>query len=302
MLASEGVQSFATTMLEPAPPNRFDGFEIIRPLGAGGMASVFLARDIGLGRLVALKVGATRNNPRARARFALEARALGSVRHRNVVEAYHTGEVAGQPYLVTEYVEGRALHELRRPQRWRTVLGIGVELACALEAVHARGLLHRDVKPSNVMLTTDGRIKLIDFGLARAIDAHFDDDLLDLVVLASGSPELHITATDCIVGTPRYLAPELWTRRPATIGTDLYAMGLVLHELLAGTLPHAGLRGDEVFEYLSQHEIPLPLERVDHVPGPLVALVDQCVRRRPEERPASATEVRERLEAMRQAR
>lgn len=290
--------ALATTMLEPAPPTRFDGFEIVRPLGSGGMATVYLAHDLSLGRDVAIKIGATRNNPRGRARFALEARALGRVDHPNVVAAFHAGEIGGLPYLVTEYIPGRALNRLPTPQRWRRVLGIGVELACALEAVHGGGLLHRDVKPSNVMVRDDGQVKLIDFGLARAIDAHIDQDLVCFLELAAGSPDLRITDPDCVVGTPRYLAPELWSGRPATVQTDLYAMGLVLHELLAGSVPHGHLRGRELVAYLRTHELPLPVERIHHVPGPLVALIDACVRRRPEERPASAAVVRARLEAM----
>ena len=288
----------AASVLEPAMPTCFDGFELVRPLGAGGMATVVLARELALGRMVALKIADTRNHPHARARFALEARALGSVQHPNVIAAFHAGEVQGLPYLATEYVEGVALSELPRPQRWRAVLEIAIGLTRALEAVHLRGLLHRDVKPSNVMVRDDGQIKLIDFGLARTIGRRLGEDLAGATWLGAGSPDVEVTAAGCIVGTPRYLAPELWTGRPATVATDIHALGLVLHELLVGGLPHACLRGDELVAFVRGHELRLPIERIGHAPGPLVALIDRCVRRRPEERPASVTEVRAQFEAM----
>src|SRR5512140_1754108 len=149
-----------------SPPERFDGFELLRPLGAGGMGSLHVARDTGLDRLVAVKTAAT-SDLHARERFVLEARAAARIQHPNVASVFRSGEVDGQPYLAFELVDGCSLDHLDRPMQWRTVLAIGLGLARGLGAAHARDVIHRDVKPANVMISDAGEVKLIDFGLAR---------------------------------------------------------------------------------------------------------------------------------------
>jgi serine/threonine protein kinase len=298
-----GMLGATRTSRETAPPRRFDSYEVVRWLGSGGMASVYLARDLGSDRLVALKIASSRRSEQARARLSFEARALATVHHPNVVAAYDTGVLDGQPYIATEYVDGDSLSHVPRPLRWRTVLAIGLGLARGLAAVHDRGLVHRDIKPSNIMLSERGNVKLIDFGLAQAANEPgavppTASDVRAWIRLAAGTPEVRVTASGCLVGTPRYLAPELWSGGAATARSDVFAMGLVLHELLAGLLPHTGLDGTELVARIRNHPIRLPIDEIAHVPGPLVELIDRCSRRRPDERPASAAAVRDRLEVI----
>src|SRR5215468_10208084 len=152
------------------PPDQFDEFRLVRSLGIGAMGQVYLAHDTLLDRPVAVKFVRGAADPAARARALDEARAIARLQHPNVVAIYRVAEVAGHPYLVSEYVQGRALHELPRPVPWRAVLDIAVDLTRGLAAAHRRGVLHRDVKPANAILADDGRAKLLDFGLATIID------------------------------------------------------------------------------------------------------------------------------------
>jgi serine/threonine protein kinase len=267
--------------MEPAPPTAFDGFEIVRPLGAGGMGAVYAAREAGLGRLVAIKfVASSDNDARARERFSCEARALARLQHPNVVSLFRIGDVGGRPYLVCELIAGRRLDELTLPIPWRDALRIGLGLARAIAAAHRCGVLHRDIKPSNVMLTDDGLVKLLDFGLAVLTDDVAADAPTTPVAAATPHRPDRFTESGSVAGTPRYMAPELWTGAAPTRQTDLYALGLVLHELMFGTLPGAVIA-----------------DRT-HLPRPLARLVDACVRAEPRDRPPSASYVRDELERL----
>ena len=158
------------------PPDQFDEFRLVRSLGGGAMGQVYLAHDTLLDRHVAVKFVYAAPDPAARARVLDEARAIARLQHPNVVAIYRVAEVAGHPYLVSEYVQGRALHELPRPMPWRAVLDIAIDLARGLAAAHRRGVLHRDVKPANAILADDGSAKLLDFGLATITDRGPADD------------------------------------------------------------------------------------------------------------------------------
>src|SRR5262245_19844988 len=157
---------------EWSPPETFEEYRLIQPLGRGAMGQVYLAHDSLLDRPVAVKFPRAAEDPEARERFFIEARAIARLQHPNVVAIYRVAEVAGHPYLVSEYVRGRPLDELARPVAWRQVLGIAIDLARGLAAAHRCGVLHRDVKPANAMITDDGRAKLLDFGLATLGDSN----------------------------------------------------------------------------------------------------------------------------------
>lgn len=284
-------------------PNSFDDFVVERPLGRGGMGQVFLGRDVVLDRPVALKFTAAEDpSASTRARFLREARAIARLSHPHVVGIYRIGEVAGRPYIAYEFVSGKTLGELRAPMPWQRVARIGLGVARGLAAAHAAGVLHRDIKPSNVMLTEAGEVKLLDFGLARlddgasmlladavatlGVDAH-------AITLAGNTAQgdtgqVRLSTVDAVMGTPLYIPPEVWRREPATERSDLYSLGLVLHELLLGHLPHAGrareLRVDDV---LYRDAEPVRGGCPEALPS-FAALVDSLIRRDPAERPESA--------------
>jgi len=281
--------------LSPLPcPTQFDGFEVLWPLGAGGMGSVHLARDRALDRLVAIKLIAPTSDPRVLERFTREARAGARIHHPNVAAVYRTGEIDGQPYVAHEHVAGRRLDELPTPARWRCALGVGLGLARGLAAAHDAGVLHRDVTPANVMISDQGVVKLIDFGLAQL------DGVSPPCARGSGdgvrSPRL--TADDVIIGTPIYLAPERWSGAPATARGEIHALGLIIYERLVGELPHARMTIQQMGRALRRTDLPRISEQRPSVPLRLARLVDACVRRRPEDRPATVAEVRDELEAM----
>lgn len=294
-------------------PRAFDDYEVEGPLGHGGMGQVFLGRDVFLDRPVALKVTAASDpNAATRARFLREARAIARLSHPNVVGIYRVGEVQGRPYIAYEFVAGKALSELRTPMPWPRVARIALGIARGLAAAHAAGVLHRDIKPGNVMLTAAGVVKVLDFGLARLVEpeAQPASDLAapqgavdpDALTLPGESPsntaQVRLTHADAVMGTPLYIPPEIWRREPATERSDLYAFGLVLHELLTAQLPHGG-RGRElrVDDVLCRDAEPVLSRCPDALPS-FAALIDQCLRREPSERPPSAEHVASTLERL----
>src|ERR1043166_8595213 len=253
------------------PPDEFEEYRLVRLLGRGAMGEVYLARDALLDRPVAVKFVRAAADPEARARFFTEARAIARLQHPNVVAIYRIAEVSGHPYLVSEYVRGRPLDQLDRPARSRQVLEIALDLARGLAAAHRCGVLHRDVKPANAMLSDDGHAKLLDFGLASVFDGTVADEPSEppperiesgthlAAIDATLSPQLRWSSGDTLtytggaaasgrsprpgvlVGTPLYMAPELWRGEPATRRSDLYSLGILLYELLVGYAPHRGV-------------------------------------------------------------
>ncbi|HEU4727923.1 MAG TPA: serine/threonine-protein kinase, partial [Kofleriaceae bacterium] len=162
--------------LDWRPPDEFEEYRLVRLLGRGAMGEVYLARDTLLDRAVAVKFVQAARDPTARSRFLDEARAIARLQHPNVVAIYRIGEVSGHPYLVSEYVRGRPLDQLERPAPSHQVLEIALHLARGLAAAHRCGVLHRDVKPANAILSDEGCAKLLDFGVASVIDGAAADE------------------------------------------------------------------------------------------------------------------------------
>jgi eukaryotic-like serine/threonine-protein kinase len=261
------------------PPTEFDEFRLQERLGRGAMGVVYLAEDRWLERRVAVKfIAAPQPDARARARFLIEVRAIARLQHPNVVTLFRVGEVQGHPYLVSEYLQGQSLAELPLPLPWRRALRLGLGLARGLAAAHRQRVLHRDIKPSNVFLTTAGEVKLLDFGLAE---------------FAESSAPPAPTATRALVGTPRYMAPELFRGESSTPRSDLYALGLVLYELCTGKLPPRA-RGESP----EASQLPPLNERVPGMDPEFASLMDRCLRLPPAERFASAEALCEALERL----
>jgi len=204
-------------------------YEVIGPIGAGGMGEVYRARDTRLGRDVALKIlpDAFATDPERLARFEREARTASALNHPNICTIYAIDEVEGQRFIAMELLEGRSLQEVigGRPMPIDRVLSYGVQIADALDAAHSQGILHRDIKPENILLH-DGRAMVMDFGIALAVSA------------AAGG---RMTETGLSLGTPHYMSPEQATaEKEISARSDVYSLASVLFEMLAGEPPHSG--------------------------------------------------------------
>ena len=228
-------------------------YRVVRKLGGGGMADVYLCEDLTLGRHVAVKVLLQRylNDPTFVERFRREAKAAAGLNQQNLVSIYDWGEVDGTYYIVMEYVEGETLKDLiRRRERLsgNESVNITMQLLAAVDFAHRSGIVHRDIKPQNVMIDRDGTCKVMDFGIARAGD--------------SG-----MTEAGSILGTAQYLAPEQAKGYPVDERSDLYSVGVVLYEMLTGTVP---FKGDSAVTVALKHVNEVPREPAELVPGTAV--------------------------------
>jgi serine/threonine protein kinase len=209
-------------------------FEILEKLGEGGMGVVYCARDLKLDRLVALKIlpPEQMSEPRRRARFAAEAKAASALNHPNIITIYEIETVAGVDYMAMEYVHGVTLHELIRGPRpeLAIILDYAAQIASALAAAHAAGIVHRDIKPGNIMVTKSGAIKLLDFGLAQMEQPDVNPD-------AATTTMAFLTRPGTVVGTVAYMSPEQAHGGGVGPRSDIFSFGVVLYQVLTGTLP-----------------------------------------------------------------
>lgn len=221
-------------------------YRIVSQLGAGGMGEVFLAEDSRLGRKVAIKKIFSRGEPSRRLRFVQEARAASALQHPNIITIHDVGEAGDEQYIVMEYLEGESLREILRrgPIPLRTAIDYAASIAAALSAAHAAGIVHRDIKPENVMVLRSGGVKVLDYGLAKLVDSPVGDS--DSATL----PQQRFTGSGQIVGTVSYMSPEQAQARVVDVRSDIFSLGVVLYEMLAGEQP---FRGTSAVETL--HEI-----------------------------------------------
>jgi serine/threonine protein kinase len=263
-----------------------DRYEVGRVLGAGGMAEVFEGRDRLLARRVAIKVLQAQfaRDPSFLIRFKREAQAAASLSHPNIVAVYDTGSEDGTHFIVMEYVDGRTLKEVIRaegrlyPER---AAEICQDVCSGLVAAHARGLIHRDIKPGNVMLTPDGKVKVMDFGIARATTSET------------------ITQTAAVIGTAQYISPEQAQGQTVDYRSDLYSLGCCLYEMLTGTVPFTGATPVAI-AYRHVREDPTPPRQLNpDIPAPLEAICLKAMAKLPDNRYQTAAEFQDDLERFR---
>ncbi len=279
-----------------APGSRLDSYEIIAPLGAGGMGEVYRARDATLKRDVAIKVLPEywARDPERLRRFEHEAQATAALNHPNIVSIFHVGRYDGAPYIVTELLQGESLRERLRkgPMRLREVLDHGAELARGLAAAHDAGIVHRDLKPENIWVTKDDRIKILDFGLAKLDPTKAIGTDADTVSL---EPKSH---PGQVLGTVGYMSPEQVRGQATDARSDIFAVGVILYEMLTGKAAFRKGTSAETMTAILNDDPPAVSQIAPSVPPGLPKVVNRCLAKNPEKRFQHASDLEFALEAL----
>ena len=257
-------------------------YEIVKNIGEGGMANVYLAKDTILDRSVAIKVlrGDLSNDDKFIRRFQREALSVSNLSHPNIVEVYDVGEEDGGHYIVMEYIDGKTLKQLLKKRESLTlseVIDIMTQLTDGISHAHASYIIHRDIKPQNIMIEDDGRIKITDFGIAMALNA------------------TQLTQTNSVMGSVHYLAPEQASGKSATIKSDIYSMGILMYELLTGNVP---FRGDNAVEIALKHmkdKIPSIRKQDPSIPQSVENILIKATAKNPRNRYDTASEMHDDL-------
>lgn len=301
------------------PPEEFDEYRLVRLIGRGRTGRVYLAHDTLLERPVAVKfIPALGQN--ALARFLVEARAAARIQHPNVVTLYRVGQLEDQPYLISEFIRGMSLDRLPKPVPSERALSIGKDLARGLSAAHRRGVLHRDIKPGNAVLTESGEVKLLDFGLAKLLDPTASAEEGQRPPRAPSPPELPAELDPeaspgfgarsldgvflpslprgALVGTPYYMSPEAWAGEELTARSDVYSLGVVLYEVCAGKGPFRDVPWRELSEIVRSRDARPLAEAAPGIDPNFAAVIDRCLRREHSERYASAAALLDALEQL----
>lgn len=255
-----------------------DRFQIESLIARGGMATVFKGTDLTLGRTVAIKILSEElaEDPSFVARFRLEAQAAASLTHPNIVAVYDTGSDRDTHYIVMEYLEGRTLHQILNEDGTvppEQVARIGAEVAEALAEAHDKGIVHRDVKPGNIMISRNGNAKVMDFGIAKAATAG------------------NLTQVGSILGTVAYLSPEQARGEPVDGRSDIYSLGALLYQMLTGGLPLKGDTYVEMVHKLNNQDPPRPSETNPAIPRKLDAVIMRTLAKEPGDRYQTGTEL-----------
>jgi hypothetical protein len=269
--------------------------EIVSQLGAGGMGEVYRARDQRLGRDVAVKVlPASFSSDASRLRrFEQEARAAAALSHPNILAVYDVGTQNGSPYIISELLEGNSLRERLRPGPLplRKAIDYAAQIARGLGAAHEKGIVHRDLKPENIFITHDGRVKILDFGLAKLIHGETLQENQTITQTVHSDP-------GTVLGTVGYMSPEQVRGKPADARSDLFSFGAILYEMLSGKRAFHGESAAETMSAIVREEPPELTETNRNVPPALERIVHHCLEKNPVERFQSASDVGFALEAL----
>ena len=273
---------------------KLGNYEIVGPLGAGGMGEVYRARDISLQREVAVKIlpaSFSKDADRLR-RFTQEAQATAALNHPNILSVYQIGQENGAPYIVSELLEGQSLREVLRggalPVRKATEYG--AQIARGLAAAHGKGIVHRDLKPENIFVTRDGRVKILDFGLAKLVQP-------DLEAGNEGETVALQTDAGMVMGTSGYMSPEQVRGERVDPRSDIFAFGAILYEMLSGRKAFGGKSGAEAMAAILRED-PTAIEGNRNVSPALERILQHCLEKQPESRFQSAGDLAFDLESL----
>lgn len=277
-------------------PEIISHYRLIRRVGAGGMGEVYLADDLDLSRKVAIKFVLPAAGPEQdfRKRLILEAQAAAALEHPNICAVYEVGRHENYSFIVMQYVEGFTLSSrlLQSPLELREVLEIVIQVADALCEAHSRGIIHRDIKPQNIMMTAKGQVKLMDFGLAKVIQEHS-------LVESEAKTQSLLTEPGMVVGTLPYMSPEQVRGQRIDARSDIFSLGVVLYELVSGRQPFAADTAADVLAAILTRELP-PLSEQKEVPEDLVQIVAKSLAKEREERYQNIEDLKTDLKRLKQ--
>jgi len=280
------------------PGTRLGPYEVVAPIGAGGMGEVYRARDVRLGREVAVKTlpALAASDPERRARFEQEARSASALNHPNIITVLDIGDAGGASYIAMEYVEGRTVRELLSagPLPVRKVLDIAVQAAEGLAKAHSAGIVHRDLKPDNVMVSKDGFVKILDFGLAKLV-APLPEELTNLPTVAK--PATHPGA---VMGTVGYMSSEQASAQPVDFRTDQFSLGTILYEMATGIRPFQRKTSAETLAAIIRDDPEDVAKLNPRTPAPLRWIIDRCLAKDPDDRFASTRDLARDLASIRE--
>ena len=270
---------------------RFGYYEIINQIGVGGMGEVYLARDKKLDRKVAIKILNEEFNQDEShlQRFVSEAKAASALNHPNILTIYEFGEAEDARFIVSEYIEGKTLREIIRESRLTLpqILDISIQITGALSAAHKAHLVHRDIKPENIMIRPDGYVKVLDFGLAKLVEQKNKS----ILSLEEPTVRQNLTAKGVILGTVNYMSPEQAKGERVDERTDIFSLGVLIYEMLAGKPPFEGGNAIETIGSILNKE-PVPLSRqTPEVPHEIERIINKALRKDREQRYQTAKDL-----------